>query len=416
MHFRMIKRLRDSSARLGELTTPHGIIQTPVFMPVGTQGSVKAMRPEELKTMGAEILLGNAYHLYLRPGESAIRKLGGLHRFMNWSGPLLTDSGGYQVFSLGRPPEGRQLSSDDSDLSLLNTKLARVTDEGVEFRSHIDGSLHWMTPERSIEIQEELGADIMMVFDDCTSYPASLADTRLSLERTINWERRSLRAQKRADQGLFAIVQGGMYPELRKECVGRLLEINEAGGKKQEAGWKSPGVMTTDNGPDTGRCFSGFAIGGLSVGEPINQMYELAEYTASLIPSELPHYLMGVGMPEDIIRCVDMGIDMFDCVIPTRNARNGMLFTKTGFIQIKQAQYAGDANPIDSECGCYTCRHYSRAYLRHIHLAKEILSSILSSIHNLHYYLDLLREVRLAISEDRYVEFKRSFLSCHLYP
>ncbi len=385
--FKITRQSQNSRARLGEITTPHGVIQTPVFMPVGTQGTVKAMRPDELAQMGAEIILGNTYHLYLRPGHELIKKQGGLHKFMNWPGPILTDSGGYQVFSLGKDPEDRQGARSDANLnSTRTTKLARITEEGVYFQSHIDGQEHLMTPELSIEIQRALGADILMVFDDCTPYPATLGETRKSMERSLKWEERSLVEFRGGDSGnknLFAIVQGGMYPELRKECFERLMEMGK---------------------------FSGFAMGGLSVGEPINQMYELADYTGSLIPNDYPRYLMGVGMPADLVTCVDYGIDLFDCVIPTRNARNGMLFTVDGFIYIKQAQFAEDERPIDPSCVCYTCRNYSRAYLRHLHLAKELLSSVLSTLHNLHYYLNLIRDMRTAIVADRYPEFKKEFL------
>lgn len=392
-HFQVKKQGKGTKARLGEITTPHGVIHTPVFMPVGTVGTVKAMRPDELKTMGAEIILGNTYHLYLRPGHERIKRLGGLHRFMNWDGPILTDSGGYQVFSLGREPEKRQVKGteawellwgkrDEANPSLRNTKLAKITDEGVKFQSHVDGSEHWITPEISIAIQQALGSDIMMSFDDCTAYPSDFETTKKSMERTINWERRSLAVHTNPQQALFGIIQGGMYPELRKECTERLLEMK----------------------------FDGFALGGLSVGEPTEKLYEMASFCAPLIPEKFPRYLMGVGMPEDLITCIDMGLDMFDCVIPTRNARNGMLFTKTGSIYIKQEQFTEDAGPIDPDCRCYTCANYSRAYLRHLHMAKEILSSILSTIHNLHYYLNLLGEIKEAIANDRFPEFKKNFL------
>ncbi|MDO8518730.1 MAG: tRNA guanosine(34) transglycosylase Tgt [Deltaproteobacteria bacterium] len=422
--FKLTKQGKGTKARLGEITTSHGKIQTPVFMPVGTVGTVKAMRPDELKTMGAKIILGNTYHLYLRPGHERIKRLGGLHRFMNWDGPILTDSGGYQVFSLGREPEKRQVSGgteawerlwgkrDEANPSLRNTKLARITDEGVKFQSHVDGSEHWITPEISIQIQQALGSDIMMAFDDCTAYPADRETTRKSMERTIDWEKRSLAAHTNPEQALFGIVQGGMYSDLRKECMERLLEMNEInppsppffkGGGYNE----SPALPPFEKGGQGG--FKGFALGGLSVGEPIEQMYEIAAVSAPLIPEKYPRYLMGVGMPENLITCIDMGLDMFDCVIPTRNARNGMLFTQTGSIYIKQEQYTEDPGPIDATCRCYTCANYSRAYLRHLHMAKEILSSVLSTIHNLHYYLDLLQTIRKAIAEDRFAEFKNQF-------
>lgn len=384
--------------RNGELTTPHGVVETPAFMPVGTQGSIKSMRPEEVKSLGAQIILGNTYHLYLRPGHKVIQKLGGLHRFMNWDGPLLTDSGGYQVFSLGREAADRQISDSpeafEERRERPRTKLARVTDDGVEFQSHVDGSKHFLTPELSIEIQEALGADIVMAFDECLAYPATETEARASMERSINWEERSLQAKTRHDQELFAIVQGGMYPELRRECVERLLGFTRGG-------YDNLGHAQ----------FSGFAIGGLSVGEPISQMYELAEATGSYLPEDKPRYLMGVGLPEDIVRCIDFGIDLFDCVVPTRNARNGMLFTTNGFIQIKHARYVEDASPIDEACFCYTCQNYSRAYLRHLYLSREILSPVLNTIHNLHYYLNLLSDARSAIREGRFDGFKKDFFS-----
>ena len=429
--FQITKQSRGTRARRGKITTAHGVIETPVFMPVGTVGTVKAMRTDELADMGAQIILGNTYHLYLRPGHELVQKMGGLHQFMNWKGPILTDSGGYQVFSLGRAAQERQGASNDEPLDTVrSTKLAKVTPDGVEFLSHIDGQKHFMTPELSIQIQQALGSDIMMVFDECTPYPATLDEARKSMELSLKWEERSLKQSLVAgrwavrsalgpsggsaaepslvypsNQALFAIIQGGMYPELRKECLERLMEISDSclvtsdsHNEPLVTGYKSSG-------------FSGYAVGGLSVGEPMPLMYEMAEAITSHMPENKPRYLMGVGMPQDIITCIDYGVDMFDCVIPTRNARNGMLFTPQGFIYIKQAQFAEDPNPIDESCTCYTCRNYSRAYLRHLHMAKEILSSILSTIHNLHYYLNLLQQARLAIEEDRYPEFKRDFFS-----
>ncbi len=336
--------------------------------------------------MGAPIILGNTYHLYLRPGHELIARLGGLHKFMNWNGPILTDSGGYQVFSLGRDAEKRQVPIDEGNPSKRNTKLARITDEGVMFQSHVDGSQHFMTPELSIAVQESLGSDIMMVFDDCTPYPATHDQARISMERSISWEKRSLLAKKSDKGALFAIVQGGMHLDLRRECLERLLALN-----------------------NEDRQFSGYALGGLSVGEPIPEMYEMVSALAPMLPEKSPRYLMGVGMPADLVTCIDRGIDMFDCVIPTRNARNGMLFTKNGFIYIKQAQYTEDPSPIDKTCSCYTCAHYSRAYLRHLHMAGEILSSILSSIHNLHYFLNLISDIRLSLQNDSFESFKNNF-------
>lgn len=396
--FSILQPGTGTRARLGRLATPHGEIRTPAFMPVGTQGTVKAMRMEDVATMGADVVLANTYHLYLRPGQHVVQNLGGLHRFMNWSGPILTDSGGFQVFSLGRDPEQRQRPRDEAGQAPRPTKLARIKDDGVEFLSHIDGSHHFMTPALSIEIQLALGSDILMVFDDCTPYPASEVQVRESLERTLRWEEQSLNffmqhhgdgtGHKGLAPLLMAIVQGGLYPNLRRECFEKLYRLHE---------------RSTNQG------FASFALGGFSVGEPINQMYELCDFTAQMIPDTFPRYLMGVGMPEDIVRCIDYGIDLFDCVIPTRNARNGMLFTSSGYIQIKQAQYASDPSPIDQGCTCYTCVHYSRGYLRHVHMANEIISSMLSTIHNLHYYLDLLGRVRSSLETDSFVEFKRQF-------
>lgn len=387
--FQVIKQARNSQARLGKINTPHGVIDTPVFMPVGTQATVKAVLPEQIKEMGAQIILGNTYHLYLRPGHDLIKEFGGLRKFMNWHGPMLTDSGGFQVFSLGRSASDRHFSKDEANDPVRETKLAKVSAEGVEFQSHIDGSKHWITPEKSIEIQQALGADIMMVFDECTPYPATPAEAKKSMELSLDWEKRSLKAWTNSEQSLYAIVQGGMYPELRKQCFLALEEMSQAHP------WG----------------FRGYALGGFSVGEPMPLMYDLVGECTEFLPKDKPRYLMGVGLPEDIITCIDMGIDQFDCVIPTRNARNGMLFTSNGHIQIKQQQYKDDKRPIDEECNCYTCKNYSRAYLRHLHLAKEILSSMLSTIHNLHYYLNLLDCVRKSIQEDRFVEFKTNFFS-----
>lgn len=357
-------------------------------MPVGTIGTVKAIRQDDLKTMGAEIILGNTYHLYLRPGHELIQRRGGLHKFISWDRPMLTDSGGFQVFSLGRNAEQPEVPRDEGAPPQRNTKLAKISEEGVMFQSHVDGSKHFMRPEDSIAIQEALGADIIMAFDDCTPYPATLDEARTSMERTLRWEERSLAAKTREDQALFAIVQGGMYPELRKECLERLMAIKSA--------------------PQT---FSGYALGGLSVGEPIPQMYELAEYCAGILPADKPRYLMGVGKPEDLVRCIGYGLDMFDCVMPTRNARNGTLFTDTGTLGIKRAEYAEDDLPVVPGCPCLTCQNYSRAYLRHLHMSGEILASILSSIHNLHYYLNLIKNIRLAIEEDRFDSFQKDFFT-----
>lgn len=386
LSFRVKKEGSGTKARLGEIITRRGVIQTPVFMPVGTHGTVKAMRLDELAQMGAEIVLGNTYHLYLRPGHKLIERAGGLHSFMNWKGPILTDSGGFQVFSLGREAADRQLPRDEGNPAVNRTKLAKVTEEGVHFQSHIDGSQHFMTPELSIGIQESLDSDIMMPFDECTPYPATPDELRNSIERTLRWEERSLKAKKNPAQALFAIVQGGLDLALRKECFERLESMN--GDERQ---------------------FEGYALGGLSVGEPIPLMYEMVKGCTQFMPVNYPRYLMGVGLPQDLVTCIDLGIDMFDCVIPTRNARNGMLFTSFGHISIRQTQYTDDFGPIDEKCVCYTCRNYSRAYLRHLHMGKEIMSSILSTIHNLHYYLNLIHEIRESIATDSFVEFKNNF-------
>jgi queuine tRNA-ribosyltransferase len=369
-NFKILKNSQDTQARLGEITTPHGTFQTPVFMPVGTQATVKAIRPDQLHDeLNAPIILGNTYHLYLRPGHHLIRQLGGLHNFMKWPRPILTDSGGYQVFSLA--------------------KLRKLKPEGVEFQSHLDGSTHFLTPELAIEIQEALGSDIMMVLDECLAYPSTEQEARTSMDLTLSWAEKSLNA-RRSEAALFAIVQGGMYKNLRGECIEKLTSL-----------------LT----PHSSLSFDGYAIGGVSVGEPMELAYELAEFCAERLPKEKPRYLMGVGLPEDIVTCIDLGIDMFDCVVPTRNARNGMLFTSEGFLYIRNATYTKDEKPVDPQCSCYTCKNFSRAYLRHLSHAKEILSAILNSIHNLHYYLNLLGEIRLSISERRFSQFKKEFFS-----
>ncbi len=355
--------------RMRRIETPHGSITTPVFMPVGTAGTVKGVTVDELKELGAQIILGNTYHLMLRPGHETIRKLGGLHKFMGWDGPILTDSGGYQVFSLSR--------------------LRKITPDGVTFQSHIDGDKHFLTPEKALEIQEALGSDILMVLDDCTPYPVSESEAKKSMELTIEWAKRSAKhfcangGAVREPPLLFGIIQGSVYKHLRKECAERLLE---RGG------------------------FSGFAIGGISVGEPKDLLYEIAAETAALIPDQFPRYAMGIGLPEDLVELAGYGIDLFDCVVPTRNGRNGELFTPQGSLQIRHAQYKEDPAPIDENCACPVCKKYSRAYLRHLHLAKEILSARLNSIHNLHYFLNLMKDLRTAIEAETYEGFRRDFL------
>ncbi|MEA3385566.1 MAG: tRNA guanosine(34) transglycosylase Tgt [Thermodesulfobacteriota bacterium] len=348
-------------ARRGRLHTAHGVVETPAFMPVGTQATVKALTPEDLKEIGARIILSNAYHLYLRPGYEIIRELGGLHRFMGWDRPILTDSGGFQIYSLAA--------------------LGKVNEEGLTFRSHIDGSLHKLTPELVIKIQEALGSDIMMCLDSCIPYPASEEDVKNATELTTRWAKRSLEAKTRRDLLLFSIVQGGMDPVWRQRSASDLLKFG----------------------------FDGYAIGGLSVGEPKKLMFEMIDITRPLIPDRYPVYVMGVGNPEDLIEGVARGVDMFDCVMPTRNARNGMLFTSFGYIVIKNSRFAGDSRPIDPSCTCYTCRNYSRAYLRHLFIAKELLAHRLNTIHNLHYFLHLMKEMRKAIENDRFEAFHEQF-------
>ncbi len=363
MHFEVLKKDNNSRARLGRCHTAHGVFHTPAFIPVGTQATVKAMTPEELRDLGAEIILSNTYHLYLRPGHERIRRLGGLHRFMHWEHPLLTDSGGFQVFSLN--------------------SLVKVSEEGVEFKSHLDGSRHFITPEKAIAIQEALGADIIMCLDECTPYPASHEEAECSLQRTLKWSRRCRESHRASHQALFGIVQGGMYSDLRRKGVEVLIEIG----------------------------FDGYALGGLSVGENQEIMVRVIAETAPLLPENLPRYVMGLGMPGDMIEAVREGVDMFDCVLPTRNARNGMLFTRSGKMAIKNAKYAEDPSPIEPGCPCYTCRNYSRAYLRHLYFAEEILAFRLNTIHNLHFYLTFMREMRQAIAEDRLDGFIQDFNS-----
>ncbi len=349
LKFTICARDGRTHARVGLISTGHGDIHTPAFMPVGTQATVKSLTPEDLIDLGAEIILGNTYHLYLRPGHETIEHLGGLHRFMQWDRPILTDSGGYQIFSLG--------------------ELVDVREAGVTFQSHIDGSKHFLSPKRVIEIQRSLGADIMMCLDECTPYPATREETLRSLELTSQWARHCREANRTPEQPLFGIVQGGMYPDLRERSTVDLVELD----------------------------FDGYAIGGLSVGEDKDSMYGIIKKTAPNLPDEKPRYLMGVGTPADILSAVQMGIDMFDCVLPTRNARNGLLFSRFGKIPIKNAKYARDPRPLDENCRCYTCRHYSRAYLRHLFTAREILSCRLNTIHNLFYYMEFMGLIRQAI-------------------
>jgi len=351
----------SSAARVGEITTPHGVIPTPIFMPVGTQATVKAMTPAELTAVGTRIILGNTYHLYLRPGHELVKKLGGLHDFMQWQGPILTDSGGFQVFSLG--------------------ELRKITEEGVKFQSHIDGSRHFISPEKSIEIQEALGADIIMCFDECPPSPGDFTYVERSLEMTTRWARRCREVKSRHDQALFGIIQGGIFPELRKRSMEQLLEIG----------------------------FDGYALGGVSVGEEKSRMLDVMQFSAPFFPEDKPRYVMGIGTPEDLIEGIHAGYDMFDCVMPTRNARNGMLFTSFGRVNIKRGEYLDDPGPLDPECSCYVCRTFSRAYLRHLFRCGEILSSVLNTHHNLHYYLNLMASARKAIAAGCFAAFRKEF-------
>ncbi len=364
--FRVIKSY--GKARLGELITPHGKIHTPVFMPVGTQGTVKAMLHKDLIEIGTEIMLGNTYHLYLRPGVEVIKEAGGLHAFIGWDKPILTDSGGFQVFSLSR---GR---GDGKS-------RVRVKDEGVEFRDHLAGDLHFFTPEKVIEIQEVFGSDIIMPLDECVEHPTTYAYAKIALERTISWLDRSIRAKRREDQVLFGIVQGAFFEELRVESALRTVE----------------------------RDLFGYAIGGLSVGEPKEVMYAMTELVCEYLPWEKPRYLMGVGMPEDIIEAVARGVDMFDCVAPTRMARTGTLFTSSGKINIRNEKYKKDFSPPDPECDCYTCQNFTKAYIRHLFNADEISAYILNTIHNLRYYHRLMENIRKAIREDKFEEFRNAW-------
>ncbi|WP_372631560.1 tRNA guanosine(34) transglycosylase Tgt [Cohnella sp.] len=360
--YELIKTCAQTGARLGRLHTPHGVIDTPTFMPVGTQASVKGMSPEELKSLGAQIILSNTYHLFLRPGHELVREAGGLHRFMNWERPILTDSGGFQVFSL--------------------SEMRKITEEGVEFRSHINGDKLSLTPESATHVQNALGADIMMAFDECPPYPAEYEYVKQSTERTSRWAERCLKAHERShDQALFGIVQGGMHKDLRKMSAADLTSLD----------------------------FPGYAIGGLSVGEPKPLMYEMLEETVPHLPSHKPRYLMGVGSPDALLEGSIRGVDMFDCVLPTRIARNGTLMTSQGRMVVRNAKYTNDFSPLDPECSCYACRNYSRAYIRHLIKADEMFGLRLTTIHNLHFLVQLMVQVREAIREDRLGTFRDEF-------
>ncbi len=360
--YELIKKDSRTKARRGRVNTPHGPIETPVFMPVGTAGTVKAMKPEEVRDMGAQIILGNTYHLYLRPGHEVVKAAGGLHKFMNWERAILTDSGGFQVFSLGA--------------------MRKISEEGVEFRSHIDGSKHMLSPEKSMEIQNALGSDIMMAFDECAPYPADRNYVKNSLERTTRWLKRCKEYHKNTEQqSLFGIMQGGMYKDLRKQSAEEIVELD----------------------------LPGYAIGGLSVGEPKEIMYEVMDDCVDYLPADKPRYLMGVGSPDCLFEGVERGIDMFDCVLPTRIARHGMAMTSQGRVNIKNAKYERDFTPLDPNCDCYTCRNYSKAYLRHLFKSDEILSSMLMTTHNLHFLVNTMAGIRKTIEEDRFLEYKKEF-------
>ena len=359
MHFQVFQT--DGAARRGQLTFDRGTVETPAFMPVGTYGTVKAMTPEELRASGAEIILGNTFHLMLRPGTAIIEQHGGLHGFMHWHGPILTDSGGFQVFSLAA--------------------IRKITEAGVKFQSPVDGGMVFLGPEESMAVQQALGSDIVMIFDECTPYPATETEARQSMELSLRWARRSRAAHGEHPAALFGIVQGGIYPHLRRVSAEGLREIG----------------------------FGGYAIGGLAVGEPLAERLATLDGTVPLLPDDAPRYLMGVGKPEDIVEAVRRGVDLFDCVLPTRNARNGHLFTHHGDIRIRNSQYRADTRPLDETCGCYTCQHYSRAYLRHLDRCNEILGARLNTIHNLYYYQDLMRELRAAIAGQRFAAFVTGF-------
>ena len=357
---------RDAGARLGTLTTAHGTIETPAFMPVGTLGPVKGIDPDDLQQLGFRLMLNNAYHLYLRPGHKLIAEMGGLHRFTGWPGAILTDSGGFQVFSLA--------------------KLCRITDDGVSFQSHIDGSAHFITPETAIEVQEALGADIIMAFDQCMALPAEPEALRDAVRRTSRWAARCRASRRRSDQALFGIVQGGLDPALRAASARDLVDLQ----------------------------FDGYAVGGLSVGERKAEMYRVLDVTVPHLPAAKPRYLMGVGMPENLIEGVARGIDLFDCVVPSRHGRTGWLFTTSGRVLIKQARYHRDESPIDSACGCMVCSRYSRAYLHHLYNVKEMLASRLNTIHNLWYFSDFMRRMRMAIAEGTFAAFREAFYRSQL--
>lgn len=368
LEYKLMKKSKDTKARVGEIKTNHGIIKTPVFMPVGTRATVKTMTPEEVKDLGAQIILSNTYHLFLRPGPEIIEKAGGLHKFMNWHGPILTDSGGFQVFSLS-----------------ANRK---ITEEGVTFRSHIDGSKQFLSPEISIDVQSSLGSDIIMAFDECAPYPATYEYIEHSMNRTTRWAKRCKDHHKNTDnQALFGIVQGGMYKDLRKKSAEDLVAMD----------------------------FPGYAVGGLSVGEPKDIMVDILDYTTDFLPEDKPRYLMGVGTPDYLFEAVEHGIDMADCVLPTRIARNGTAMTSAGRVIVKNGKYKEDFTSLDENCDCYTCRNYTKAYIRHLFNVNEILAYRLLSIHNIYFLTNLMENIRNSILEDRFLEFKKEFYEFYGY-
>jgi len=361
--FDLGEKCRETGARVGVLHTPHGDVPTPVFAPVGTQATVKTMSPRGLQEVGASLVVANTYHLYLRPGADIVAGLGGLHRFMGWEGPILTDSGGFQVFSLA--------------------DLREVDDDGVTFRSHLDGSEHRLTPEKSIAVQEQLGADIVVALDVCPPYPSDYEYNRIALDRTHSWAERCLTARARQDQLMMGVVQGGTYPDLREESARYVTSLN----------------------------FPAYAVGGLSVGEPKELMHKMLDVTIPLLPEDRPRHLLGVGSPEDLFECVARGIDIFDCALPTRVARNGTFFTREGRLNIRNAQYRDDPSPVEERCSCYACRTFSKGYLRHLVIGREILGLHLATLHNLHFVFDTMCEIRDAIVRGRFADLKREFLA-----
>lgn len=391
MKFNLLKT--NGAARRAQLQFKRGTIETPVFMPVGTYGTVKAMTPDELESIGAEIILGNTFHLMLRPGTDVIEAHGDLHDFMNWDKPILTDSGGFQVWSLGAGSEKRELEAAASNNPIAKSpkskmKAAKITEEGVHFQSPVDGSKIFMGPEESMQIQHSLGSDIVMIFDECTPYPATEVQAQQSMELSLRWAERSkiefdklVATGSERNEALFGIVQGGMYPNLRQNSIEGLKNIG----------------------------FDGYAIGGLSVGEPKDEMMNTLDHLTHLMPEDAPRYLMGVGTPEDLVESVRRGVDMFDCVMPTRNARNGYLFTSTGMVRIRNSQFQMDTKPLDAECSCYTCQNYSRAYLRHLDKTGEILGARLNTIHNLHFYVHLMASMRESLENETFSDFLAEF-------